>query len=105
VSSRGPENPAHRRAPGLRNLRQGPRDGFFSIDEQDEWGKQFSLYNLIPSNTDGRRVFGYLRAREDGCDVLISIDDDNFPSQDDFVGRHRITGQEWRQPRRRLIWI
>jgi hypothetical protein len=71
---------------------------FFSVDEQDEWGKQFSLYNLIPCNTDGRRVFGYLRALEDGCDVLISMDDDNVPSEDDFVARHRMTGQEWRQP-------
>lgn len=71
---------------------------FFGVDEQDEWGKRFPLYPLIPYNTDGRRVFGYLRALEDGCDVLISMDDDNFPSEDDFVGHHQKTGQEWRQP-------
>jgi hypothetical protein len=71
---------------------------YFGVEEQDEWGKRFPFYNLIPYNTDGRRVFGYLRALEEGCDILISIDDDNFPTQDDFVGRHRITGREWRQP-------
>ena len=64
------------------------------MDEQDEWGRQFALYPLIPYNTDGRRVFGYLRALEDGCELLISIDDDNFPTHDDFVGYHRRTGQD-----------
>ena len=29
---------------------------------------------------------------------MISIDDDNFPTMDDFVGLHRRTGQEWREP-------
>ena len=71
---------------------------YFSVEEQDRWGKQFPLYPLIPYNTDGRRVFGFLRALEDGCEVMVSIDDDNFPTPDDFVGQHRKTGQEWRQP-------
>jgi hypothetical protein len=71
---------------------------YFDIAAQDEWGKQFALYPLIPYNTDGRRVFGYLRALEDRCELLISIDDDNFPTGDDFVGCHRQTGQAWRQP-------
>lgn len=71
---------------------------YFSVEEQDNWGKRFALYPLIPYNTDGRRVFGYLRALEDDCELLISIDDDNFPTQDDFVGFHRKTGQVWQQP-------
>jgi hypothetical protein len=77
---------------------QGLETVYFGVDEQDEWGRKFALYPLIPYNTDGRRVFGYLRALEDGCELLISIDDDNFPTQDDFVGYHRKTGQKWRQP-------
>lgn len=71
---------------------------YFDIEAQDKWGRQFALYPLIPYNTDGRRVFGYLRALEDGCELMISIDDDNFPTSDDFVGFHRRTGQAWRQP-------
>jgi hypothetical protein len=71
---------------------------YFGVNEQDDWGKQFTLYPLIPYNTDGRRVFGYLKALEDGCEVMISIDDDNFPTAQDFVGYHSRTGQEWRQP-------
>jgi hypothetical protein len=43
-------------------------------------------------------VFGYLRALEDGCELLLSMDDDKFPTRDDFVGFHRRTGQEWRRP-------
>jgi hypothetical protein len=70
---------------------------YFGVDEQDDWGKQFTFYPLVPYNTDGRRVFGYLKALEDGCEVMISIDDDNFPAHDDFVGCHLKTGQEWRQ--------
>ena len=72
---------------------QGLETVYFSVDDQDDWGKRFSLYPLIPYNTDGRRIFGYLRALEDGCEVMISMDDDNFPTNDDFVGFHRLTGQ------------
>jgi hypothetical protein len=77
---------------------QGLETVYFDIAAQDEWGKNFPLYSLIPYNTDGRRVFGYLRALEDGCQVMISIDDDNFPTQDDFVGGHLKTGQAWTAP-------
>ena len=69
---------------------------YFDVAAQDEWGKRFPFYKLIPYNTDGRRVFGYLRALEEGCGVLISIDDDNFPTQDDFIVHHGKTGQEWK---------
>ncbi len=65
---------------------------------QDEWGKRFPLYSLIPYNTDGRRVFGYLRALEDGCDLMVSIDDDNFPTAGRLFGGHLRTGQAWRRP-------
>src|SRR5690349_19609053 len=34
--------------------------------------------DFIPYNTDNRRNVGFLMALEAGCDVLISIDDDNF---------------------------
>jgi len=46
--------------------------------------------DFIPWNTDNRRNVGFLAALADGCDVLISIDDDNFCLADvDFVGDHR----------------
>jgi hypothetical protein len=70
---------------------------YFDIAQQDEWGKSFALYNLIPYNTDGRRVFGYLKALEEGCRVMLAMDDDNFPTDDDFIGLHMRTGQPWRE--------
>jgi hypothetical protein len=35
-------------------------------------------------------------ALEDGCSVLVSIDDDNWPTDDDFIGWHSIVGSEWK---------
>jgi hypothetical protein len=33
-------------------------------------------------------------AYEDGCDILITIDDDNFPHVDDFIGSHSVVGSK-----------
>jgi hypothetical protein len=71
---------------------------YFDIAQQDDWGRRFPFYKLIPYNTDGRRVFGYLKALEEGCRILVSIDDDNFPTADDFIGGHCKTGQTWSAP-------
>ena len=68
---------------------------YFDVAQQDEWGNSFPFYKRVPYNTDGRRVFGYLKALEEGCRLMISLDDDNFPAQDDFVGYHKQTGQPW----------
>ncbi len=75
--------------------RKGLETTYFDISQQDEWGKAFPLYNLIPYNTDGRRVFGYLKALEEGCEILLAMDDDNFPAEDDLVRGHQTTGKRW----------
>ena len=75
--------------------KKGLETVYFDITKQDEWGRAFPFYKLIPYNTDGRRVFGYLKALEEGCQTLVSIDDDNFPTPDDFIGHHSRTGQKW----------
>ena len=75
--------------------KKGLETVYFDIAQQDEWGKAFPFYKLIPYNTDGRRVFGYLKALEEGCQTMVSIDDDNFPTADDFIGHHSVTGQKW----------
>ena len=77
---------------------KGLETTYFDITAQDEWGKSFPFYKLIPYNTDGRRVFGYLKALEEGCETLIALDDDNFPTEDDLVGGHRNTGRSWAGP-------
>lgn len=69
---------------------------YLDIDTQDEWGKRFpDFYRRIPYNNESRRNIGYLYALELGCERLISIDDDNFPLDGDFIGGHLNTGQLW----------
>lgn len=70
---------------------------YVDIDYQDEWGKRcLDFYKRIPYNNETRRNIGYLMALEDNCELLISIDDDNFPTDDDFIGCHRETGKTWK---------
>src|SRR5262245_42641837 len=75
--------------------RKGLETVYFDIAQQDDWGRRFPFYWTISYNTDGRRVFGYLRALEEGCSLMISIDDDTFPTEDDFIGHHKKTGEKW----------
>jgi len=53
----------------------------------------FVRYNCIQ-----RRNVGYLRAALDGAEVIISVDDDNFVGDDDFIGHHLAVGREVEVP-------
>ncbi|MEQ9235236.1 hypothetical protein [Coleofasciculus sp. E2-BRE-01] len=49
---------------------------------QDEFLKPFpKLATEIPWQTDNRRNVGFLMAYRDRCDVIIAIDDDNYPKK------------------------
>lgn len=65
-----------------------------TLDEQEAYLKSLGLpENYIPWNTDNRRNIGYLQALESGCDVLISIDDDNFTLADSgYINGHQVVG-------------
>jgi hypothetical protein len=66
---------------------------YLGIEEQDIWGKRFpEFYKCLPYNNETRRNIGYLHALENGAKVLISIDDDNFPTDQDFIGGHLHIG-------------
>lgn len=66
---------------------------YLDIDEQDQVGNNFQeFYQRLPLKNECRRNIGYLAAWHDGAETLISIDDDNFPLEDDFIGGHSITG-------------
>jgi len=70
---------------------------YLDMARQDEWGKGFpSFYNRIPYNNETRRNIGFLQALQEGCSRLISIDDDNWPTDDNFALWHSRTGQEWK---------
>jgi hypothetical protein len=69
---------------------------YLDIEAQEAWGKRFpEFYSRIPYNNETRRNIGYLQALEQGCERLISIDDDNWPTKDDFLGGHLLTGSPW----------
>ncbi|MDR3633401.1 MAG: hypothetical protein P4L84_06155 [Isosphaeraceae bacterium] len=45
-----------------------------------------------------RRNVGYLQAASDGADVIISVDDDNFVAEGDFIGHHLTVGHDVQLP-------
>jgi len=66
---------------------------FISINEQDSWMEAFPrLSGTIPYNSDNRRNVGYLMALQHGADIIISLDDDNYPTSEDFIQSHYIVG-------------
>lgn len=59
------------------------RGGFLvrclTLDEQAAYlADKDPIARMIPFNSDNRRNIGFLMAMEDGCDFMISLDDDNF---------------------------
>ncbi|MBE9127555.1 MULTISPECIES: hypothetical protein [unclassified Coleofasciculus] len=69
---------------------------YLNPDQQNEFLKPFpKLAAEIPWQTDNRRNVGFLMAYRDHCDVIIAIDDDNYPQKDwQFLGGHSTVGQE-----------
>lgn len=65
-----------------------------TLDDQDKYLKKLgSIFHTIPYNSDSRRNIGYLMAYELGDEVIISIDDDNFPIKGkDFFKEHAVVG-------------
>ncbi len=43
---------------------------------------------IIPRRTDCIRSYGYLKAYQEGVDMILTLDDDCYPQGDDFVGQH-----------------
>lgn len=71
---------------------------YIDVEMQNNWGKDFpDFYNRLPFNNETRRNIGFLYALQQGCERLISIDDDNWPTEDDFIGGHSLTGKNWTQ--------
>ena len=63
-----------------------------TIQEQEAFlGRVGMAPHLIPCNSDNRRNVGFLMALETGSDFLISLDDDNYCTDDvDFFGEHAV---------------
>ena len=67
---------------------------FLPIKWQHNYLQKYKeLDEIIPEDSDNRRNVAYLLALEEGAEVIISVDDDNFPSKYfDFVGEHSLVG-------------
>lgn len=74
--------------------KRGFRGIYFDIEKQKKWLQRFPKLNkIIPYNSDCRRNIGYLLAKERGAEIIISIDDDNYPQKDkDYLSGHKIVG-------------
>jgi hypothetical protein len=59
-----------------------------SVEEQDELLTSLGVPNLVPYDSDNRRNVGYLLSWLSEADLLISVDDDNFPVKNDFFSVH-----------------
>ena len=77
-----------------RYAKNGFRFEYWNVPSQKQWLKRFpDLDAIIPYNTDNRRNIGYLIAYERGRECIIALDDDNYPTEEDFFGQHGIVGK------------
>src|SRR5260370_15570160 len=96
-----------------RRLVQASDRGFLvkyvDVREQEKFLRPFpKMAGLIPLRSDQRRNVGFLMALQDHCDVLISVDDDSFPSlESPFFEPHAVVGtvQAFVSTRSRNHWF
>lgn len=69
---------------------------YLGKEEQENFLAPFpKLSAEIPWKSDNRRNVGFLMAYRDCCDIIISIDDDNYPRDNwSFVDGHQSVGTE-----------
>src|ERR1039457_3873648 len=66
---------------------------YLDISAQQEYLRRFpELWTHLRFDSIQRRNIGMLLAYENGADVVITIDDDNFVMDQDFVGLHAAAG-------------
>lgn len=73
---------------------------YLDVEKQKKWLKRFpDLDKIVPYNSDNRRNIGYLLAKERGAEIIISIDDDNWPQDNkDYLLGHKIIGTKQNLP-------
>jgi len=69
---------------------------FFDLEFQNRYLKKFSdLDKYLPYNSFSRRNIGDLFAYDNGYEIIIRIDDDNYPTDEDFIGTHSKVGSKY----------
>lgn len=67
---------------------------WWDVPRQREWLAELpELDRLLPWNSVQRRNLGYLQAVMAGAECIVAIDDDNWATDDDYVGGHGIVGE------------
>jgi hypothetical protein len=61
-----------------------------TVEEQDALLARLGAPTLVPYDSDNRRNIGYLLSWQSGADLMISVDDDNFPADEDFLAAHSV---------------
>lgn len=72
---------------GVCSLPEGYNGTIFDHRSIDEELQETSW--IIPRITSAIKSYGFYRAWKDDCDVIITIDNDCFPDQHEFVEKHR----------------
>jgi hypothetical protein len=68
---------------------------YLDVDEQRRYLARFpALDAALPYNSFARRNVGDLWAYEHGAEVLVRVDDDNYPTDGDFLAPHLACGRE-----------
>lgn len=69
---------------------------YIDISFQKDYLKKFpELKKYLPYNSFSRRNIGDLLAYEQGFDTIIRVDDDNYPTDEDFIGMHSYVGSDY----------
>ena len=71
--------------------RSGFQMEYFTVKRQEEYLAKFpELKAHLPYNSIQRRNIGIIFAYEAGCEIITTIDDDNFLVTEDYIGSHGI---------------
>jgi hypothetical protein len=67
---------------------------YLDVDDQRAYLEKYpELWKHLPFNSIQRRNISLLKAWEDGADIIITIDDDNWMLNHDFIRLHGMVGE------------
>lgn len=77
-----------------RSLEKKYEYAFFYLNLRKQKMLNKRLYKYIPFNSISRRNFAILFAYQRQADIIITIDDDNFISKEDYLKYHSLVGKK-----------
>ena len=72
---------------------------YMDLESQKRYLSAFPrLWEFLPFDSIQRRNVGLLKAWQEGASLVITVDDDNLVSNQDFIAAHAVAGTERRLP-------